>query len=267
MHFGMPTLIEIKSIESCCALCSELGLDFVEISMDMPDYQEEKLDVDELRRIAKKYDIYYTIHLEGFLDPCAFNKRVVAAYTETVLKIVDIAKQLNVPILNMHLNRGDYISLPHKKVSLYDEYKVEYLNKLTAFRDFCTSAIGGSNIKICVENCSNYDECSYIVDGLDLLLVSPVFALTFDIGHNASGGFTDEPVLIDRSSRLTHMHLHDAKSSVKRDHLTLGEGELDLLKYLDMAQMHSCRAVIEVKTIEGLRKSVQWLKERSFMNG
>lgn len=37
----MPTLIEIKSLESCAALCRELGLAFVEISMDMPEYQEE----------------------------------------------------------------------------------------------------------------------------------------------------------------------------------------------------------------------------------
>ena len=69
MQFGMPTLIELKSAEACASICHELGLNFVELSMDLPDYQADKLNVDELRRVADKYSVFYTIRLEGFLDP------------------------------------------------------------------------------------------------------------------------------------------------------------------------------------------------------
>jgi sugar phosphate isomerase/epimerase len=263
VQFGMPTLIEIKSLESCAALCRELGLSFVELSMDMPEYQPDRLDLDLLREVADKYGIYYTIHLSGFLNPCDFNSKVASAYTETALETIEIAKQLAVPIVNMHLHPGDHFTLPDKKVCLFDVYKSEYLNKLTAFRDACTAAIGGFDVQICVENCGDYGDKPYLQKGLALLLQSSVFALTFDVGHNAGAGYTDEPTIMKHADRLAHFHIHDA--SGRNNHLILGEGDMDLKKYLDLAMAHDCRAVIEIKTVEGLRKSVDWLKAKGWL--
>ena len=254
----MPTLIEIKSLENCAALCRELGLSFIELSMDMPDYQEDKLDVFQLQENAEKYGVYYTIHLEGFLDPCAFNKRAATAYTETVIRMIEIAKQLKIPLLNMHLNRGDHFTLPDRKVALYDEYSMEYTQKLIVFRNACEKAIGNTDIKICVENCGDYKDNPYLRKGLALLLESPLFAQTFDVGHNASAGYTDEPTIMKHITKLRHIHLHDA--SGRNNHMILGSGDVDLKKYLNLAEYHDCRVVLEVKTVEGLRQSVSWLK-------
>ena len=263
MQFGMPTLIELKSAEACASICRELGLKFIELSMDLPDNQADKLSVDELRRITDKYGVFYTIHLEGFLDPCVFNNRVVSAYTETVLQVIDIAKQLGVPLLNMHMNRGDHFTLPDGKVALYEVYKSEYLQKLVDFRDKCTAAIGDANIAISLENCGDYGRCGFMREGLDMLLQSPVFALCFDIGHNAAADYADEQAIMERANKLCHMHIHDARGHV--NHLPLGEGDVDLLKYLDLAKSHDCRAVLEVKTAAGLRSAVDWLTERGFI--
>jgi sugar phosphate isomerase/epimerase len=264
MQFGMPTLIETKSIESCAALCHELGLDFVELNMNLPEYQAERLDVERLGDIADKYGIYYTIHIDENLNPCDFNERVAAAYTETVLQTIEAAKQLSVPVLNMHLNNGVYFTLPTRKVFLFEEYESEYFQKLTAFRDVCTAAIGGADIKICVENGGgDFAPDSFTRKGLDLLLKSQAFALTFDIGHNASHAFADEPTIMECVNRLFHMHIHDACD--RSNHLPLGEGELDLAKYLDLARTHDCRAVLEVKTAAGCQKSVNWLKVRGYI--
>ncbi|MDR0883042.1 MAG: sugar phosphate isomerase/epimerase [Oscillospiraceae bacterium] len=257
MQFGMPTLIETKTLEENAALCHELGLSFVELNMNLPQYQADRLSVSELRRIADKYGIYYTIHLDENLNPCDFNNAVAVAYTDTVLRTIEVAKALSVPVLNMHMNAGVWFTLPDKKVFLFDEHKADYLQKLTVFRDKCTAAIGGAGIKITVENCGDYQRFPFIVDGLDLLLQSPAFALCFDIGHNASADYTDEPTIMARSERLHHMHIHDAKG--RANHLPLGEGDVDLDKYLKLAKQHNCRAVIEVKTVDGLRQSVVWL--------
>ncbi len=265
MQFGMPTLIEIKSPEACAALCRELRLAFVELNMNLPEYQADRLDADKLHQIADKYGIYYTIHLDENLNPCDFNDTVAAAYTETVLQTIELAKQLSVPILNMHLYSGVHFTLPDKKVFLFEEYGQEYLRKLTAFEDACEKAIGDANIKICVENCSGYSRAPFMIKSLDMLLKSSVFALTLDIGHNAGTGFFDEPIIMERADCLYHMHIHDAKTNEKRDHLTLGERELDLIKYLNLAKTHNCRAVIEVKTVAGLRQSVEWLKGRYYL--
>jgi len=56
------------------------------------------------------------------------------------------------------------------------------------------------------------------------------------------------------------MHIHDA--SGHKNHLKLGDGDVDLMKYLDLAKSHECRVVLEIKTVDGLRQSVYWLKER-----
>ena len=56
------------------------------------------------------------------------------------------------------------------------------------------------------------------------------------------------------------MHLHDALG--KKNHLALGTGEMDIGKYLCLAQEQSCRVVLETKTIEGLKASVRWVRDR-----
>ena len=260
IQFGMPTLIETKTLYACAELCRELGLSFIELNMNLPEYQADVLDVNHLKDIAGEFGISYTLHLDENLNPCDFNDLVSKAYVDTVISAITKAKQLSVPILNMHLNPGTHFTLPDRKVYLFDEYRDAYLRKLTTFRDACEMAIGDAGIKICIENCGDYASMPHIQNGLDLLLKSPVFALTFDVGHNAAANYTDEPTIMERSDHLRHMHLHDAIGL--SNHLVLGEGNVDLAKYLDLAKKHDCRVVLEIKTVNGLRKSVEWINRK-----
>jgi sugar phosphate isomerase/epimerase len=260
MLFGMPTLLELKSLESNVALCRSLGLDFIELNMNMPQYQINKLDIGVLAETAAQNGIHFTIHLDENLKPCDFNDKVAAAYTETVAQTIGVARRTGIPVLNMHLNSGVCVTLPDRKVFVFSEYEQEYLEKMAAFRDACESAAAGADLKICVENCGDFGDRPFLLKGLELLLQSPVFALTFDIGHNAAAGYADEPAICKHISRLRHMHLHDARG--KSNHLVLGEGDVDLMKYLKLAKARDCRVVIETKTAEALSRSVDWLRER-----
>lgn len=114
-----------------------------------------------------------------------------------------------------------------------------------------------------MENCGDFGDKPYLCKGLALLLESPAFALTFDIGHNAAADYADEPTIIKHIDRLCHIHIHDA--SGRKNHLKLGDGEVDIAKYLNLAKEHDCRVVLEVKTVYGLRQSVDWLKERGWL--
>jgi len=91
------------------------------------------------------------------------------------------------------------------------------------------------------------------------LLKSPVFALTLDVGHNHCSGYADEAWI--RQREICHMHLHDARGT-KQDHQPLGQGEMDIPAYLQLAKERECTVLLEVKTLEGLRQSVAWLRER-----
>ena len=63
---------------------------------------------------------------------------------------------------------------------------------------------------------------------------------------------------MNHSDRLHHVHLHDAQG--RKNHLALGTGEMDVEKYLSLAKEQNCCVVLETKTIEGLKQSVEWLK-------
>lgn len=257
MKYGMPTLIELPEIEDCAALCAELGLQFVEFNMNLPQYQPDTLNLLRLEQAAKKNGIFYTIHLDENMNVADFNPYVVEGYFRTLRETIGLAKRLGIPVLNMHLSRGVHFTLPDRKVFLFDQYRENYLRGITAFRDLCTDEIGNSPIKVCVENYSGYT--NFQVDALNVLLESSVFGLTLDVGHNHCTDYRDEPVIMANSDRLHHMHMHDVLG--KKDHQALGTGEVNLHKYFDLAEEKDCTVLLETKTIAGLKQSVCWKNE------
>ena len=106
IDFGMPTLIETETVESCVKLCKELGLHFIELNMNLPQYQIESIDIHQLKLIYQNENIYFTIHLDENLNVCDFNNEIANVYMKTVLSTIDIAKQLKIPVLNMHMSNG-----------------------------------------------------------------------------------------------------------------------------------------------------------------
>ena len=91
----MPTLIENRTLEDNIALCGRLGLKFIELNMNFPEYQVEALErTDELIEATDKKGIYYTIHLDENLNIADFNTLVTDAYLETVRRTIEVAKKL-----------------------------------------------------------------------------------------------------------------------------------------------------------------------------
>ena len=256
---GMPTMVEMESIASGARLCRELGLGFLELNINFPQFTLEKLDVEELKRIAKEYGIFYTLHLDDEMSIADFNPYIAEGYCRTVYEAVELAKQLGIPKLNMHMSRGAKYTLPDRVIYFFEAYEEEYLNRIRAFRDGCTQAAGDSGVMICVENTAGF--LPFQQRAVEEMLKSPAFGLTFDIGHNYCSGNMDEAWIRERADRLHHMHVHDAKDG-KKDHRTLGEGELDIPAYMKLAEECNCTVVLETKTFQALRESVAWLKEK-----
>ncbi len=256
----MPTLIETNTLDACAALCKNLDLDFIELNMNLPQYQPDKIDIPYFKELADKHGISYTIHLDENLNISDFNPYIADAYRRTVTETIELSKKLDISVINMHLSRGVYFTLPDRKVYLFSEYREQYLKSITDFRMMCENTIGDAPITICIENCDGFS--GFQKEALDMLLESPVFGLTFDIGHDHSCGGLDEAYIIENKKHLCHMHMHDALG--KKNHLALGTGELNLNKYLSLASEQNCRVVLETKTIEGLEKSVQWLRYNGY---
>lgn len=259
--YGMPALMELQTVEQHCALCARLGLSFVELNTNFPDQQLHLLDPELLRGLAQRYGIGFTIHLNDEMPVADFNPTVANGYLAAVLEAIEFAGAIHAPVINMHISEGAHYTRPDGVVYFYQAYEKDYLSGMAAFRDACQEAIGSSDIRICMENSKAY--FPFQKKALELLLESPVFALTLDIGHNHCSHYVDEGWILERRDRLAHMHIHDAKGM--QDHLPLGFGDMDLARYLTLAQEQACTAVLEVKTAEGLRQSVSQLRETGYL--
>lgn len=280
MQYGMPTLIENKTLNDNIMLCKELGLNFIELNMNFPEYQIDKLEkVTDFYKAADDAEIYYTIHLDENLNIADFNPLVRDAYLETARRTIEVAKKFvelknkygdehQSVTINMHMHHGIYITLPDRKVQMYERDFDIYMDYFKVYRDSCEKWIGETDVKIAIENTEGFRD--YEKKAIDYLLASPCFVLTWDIGHSKATGEKDVPYILERKEKLKHFHIHDGKENPPKNHLGLGDGEIDLGERLSLAKECNARCVLETKTIEALRKSVGWISDNStkpFKNG
>lgn len=264
MKFGMPTLVECSDIFECCDVANRQGLDFVEINMSFPEYQPFALSAEKLRELSKKYNLFYTIHADEMLNPFDFNDRVSRCYFEVMRETISFAKAISARIINMHLLRGVYVTLPDKVVLLNDIYSEKYLEKVGQFIKMCELEIGDSGVKIAIENVDSNTFTESQLKALGLFMKSEVFYLTLDTGHEISLGFKDAHVFEAYSEKLCHLHLHD--SDYKSAHLPLGSGALDAKAKLSSLKSGET-VLIEVKTLDGLSRSIEYLKKQNLWKG
>ena len=256
LKIGAPTMVQMESLEQGAEACRRLGLSFLELNINFPQYLLPKLKAEQLRELSRVYGIEYTLHLDDEMSIADFNPYISDGYCRTVYDAIELARELGIRKLNMHMSRGAKYTLPDRVIYFFEAYEQEYLQRIRAFREECTRRIGDAAVTICVENTSGY--LPFQRRAVELLLESPAFGLTFDIGHNYCSGNMDEEWILSHKEKLRHFHIHDCVG--KKDHCTLGTGELDAMRYIDLAKDLDCTVVVETKTLESLEKSVLWLE-------
>lgn len=259
MNFGMPTLIELEGLEANISLCNELGLDFIEINMNLPAFQAECLDAEVLNELKTKHKMYFTFHLPEDLDVGHFNKRIREANLKIVEDTIQLASRIDAPLINMHMNNGIYFTLPNRKVELYEKFEEEYLRNILASSSHINQMLKGTGVKLAIENTGIYHK-PFIRKAVEMFLEETDCYLTWDIGHDYSSGKKDEAFMLIHKERMKHMHLHDAIG--ERNHLELFTGEIDLPYFFDLAKENNCSCVVETKTIEALKNSTIRLLNR-----
>ncbi|MBP3450680.1 MAG: sugar phosphate isomerase/epimerase [Spirochaetaceae bacterium] len=273
MHFGMPTLIELNSLKENIELCKKLKLNFIELNMNIPLFSvlgiedennfELKKIIEELNFYQKEFGIYFTIHLDENFNFADSNIYIKNAYLKTLKAVIKNSKKINCPIINMHLNKGIYFTLPTEKVFLFEKYKEEFNNSLEEFIKFCNCEISDSNIFISIENTDGWTD--FEKKSIEKILMNKNFSLTFDIGHSQAIGNIDQDFILKNKSKLKHFHIHDgtlpnaATKQFGKNHLQLGTGNINLKEKIYLAKETNSRCVIETKTVESLVESVKWI--------
>jgi sugar phosphate isomerase/epimerase len=261
MKFGMPTLVECDRIKDCIDVALENGLDFIEINLSFPVYQgltEEEISA--MKRLVCENKLFFTIHADEQLNPFDFNKTVSDCYFSVMRDTIRLAKELKIPVINMHLLKGVYVTLPGKVILLTDVYKEEYIQRVKEFIAFCETEIGESDIKIAIENVDSNAFTSSQLTALEFFMKSDKFGLTLDVGHEMCLNNADTHVFEEHPGKLVHMHLHD--SNGKSAHLPVGSANVPISEKLSLLDDNST-CLIEVKTIAGLKESISYLKNEN----
>ncbi|TXT19199.1 MAG: xylose isomerase domain-containing protein [Erysipelotrichaceae bacterium] len=251
MEYGMPTLLELD-LDGNVKLALELGLSFVEINCNVPEFQVDKMDPQTFLDYTKQSGLTFTFHLDEMMSITDPNLKISEAYILSVLESIEFAKQAKIESLTLHLLSGVVFTLPDKKVYVYEKYRDYYLDRIRNFRDRVTQAIKDSKISINIENVTGF--LPHMREGIECLLESPVFGLTYDCGHNHRYDNVDWDFIQKHADRIRHMHVHDCKE--KFDHQSFGDGDLNIPSELNFAAQYATRAVIEVKNMESIIQTV-----------
>ena len=192
-------------------------------------------------------------------DIGSFYKDVRDAYIKLFLHTIKWAKNANIKLINMHIPKGSFMTLPDKKVYINEKYAELYIDNFITSLSVIAKSAHENNIIICIENSSNF-HLTYVENLLGKALELDNIYLTWDVGHDYVSNFTDREVLLKYEDKISHMHLHDANKH--GDHKALLDGDLEIMKLLDFATKKNLTVLIEVKSKEALIISKQILKEK-----
>lgn len=251
--FGMPTLIEKDSILDNVILCNELGLDFIELNMNLPYCINA--DIEELLKLKEEYDIEFTLHFPEEIDFGCFYEEIRQANIILFNNIAKWASEFGVEKINIHLNPGVHFTLPEEKVFVYDKYRDRFIEKFMDSMIRITEIASSFGIEVCVENMKIHE---FMEETFKRMLNIENLYFTWDVGHDAMSNYKMERIYLKHPHKVSHMHLHDYNGN--SDHQILFDGIIPIKERIKFAKENNLTVVIETKTEEALRKSVERLQ-------
>lgn len=260
MKLGMPALVEYTSVNELVELCLKLKLDFIELNMNLPYNFIENINPSKLKKITQDKGIEFTMHMPDDADIGTFYESVREGYVKLFSDTIDWAERAGIKLLNMHIIEGAKMTLPDRKVYIYEQYSDEFTNNFIKSIESLSKKAVEKDVIVAIENSSNFGK-AFIQKTLDRAITYPNIKLTWDTGHDAVSSFTDREYLMRNEKSIAHMHVHDFKD--KKDHQVLFEGELDIIELMNFADNKDIRALVEVKTAEALEKSIYALREKT----
>lgn len=262
MKIGMPALVEYTTLNQLVELCKKLNLNFIELNMNLPYNFIQNINPTELRKITKATNIEFTMHMPDEADLGSFYESVREGYVKLFSDTLDFAYESGLKLLNMHIVEGAKMTLPEKKVYIYEQYSDQYEHNFIKSIEELSSKAQKYNIALSIENSHNFGK-AYIQKVLDKAITYPNVQLTWDTGHDAVSNFSDKIYLMKHRDIIAHMHFHDAKG--KSDHQIPFDGELNISELINFANQQNIKMLIEVKTSEALKSSVKILRDKKMI--
>jgi sugar phosphate isomerase/epimerase len=263
---GEPAKERERRLSALRRLVEEYGLKAVELTLDFGLLYPQVMDAAFYRRMAalqRELGFTCTTHLPFlWLDLTSLNEIVRQASVESVRRAVELAQPFQVETYVLH-PWGSTTALITRVIT--DE--VMQQNLLTAVLRQADRSLA--------EICAFVEPRALCVENLEALpfdLMVPLLerhgaSICLDVGHLAWQGGGELAFLERHGERVREIHLHDAvpptpaQGKRARDHLPLGQGELDhqaLLRKLDEIGFDGC-VIVENNNEADLRESLKEL--------
>lgn len=246
MKFGMPTLVTFNNIEENVKFAKKYNLDFIELNMDLPYC----LNIEN--GSLKKYDIEFTMHISEKINISELNNNLRISYLDEAIRQINLGIKNNIKKFNLHIDSGVYFTLPDKKFFLNEKFEDIYINNLNESCKVLNDFAKKNNININFENTKIH---KFTHKAIEIINRYDYLGYTLDIGHNEKNGDKAYPKFLS-SNKIRHIHLHDYDG--KTDHLTIGQGIIDLEKYRGV--LNNNYIVIEIKVEDELTNSINYLR-------
>ncbi len=215
------------------------NVEHIEILLEYLPLEEELSFFNKLRSRYK-----FIIHAPFFdLTLLSPHKEIAEASIKTLQKAYDIGRLIKAEAITIHAGQ-----MP---MYLSEEKTLEMLEKnLSVIKS-------SASLPICIENMTEKQSIQipfpYTITHLRTIV--SFSHLTLDVGHVMKSNVDPIVVLREFSKNIYDIHLHDAING--KDHLALGEGQLDLRKFLTTLdeQNYDKFVTLEVVGKEAISKS------------
>ena len=236
MKLGMPTLVKFHSINENVEFAIKNHLDFIELNMDLP-YCFEVSHLEE-------YPIEFTMHLSEKINVADLNDYLRIAYLDEAIRQIQLGIKHHITKYNIHIDSGVYFTLPDGKNFLNEKYIDIYKKNLDSSCKVLNELAKKNHIEINFENTKVHD---FVYDAVNIIKKYDYLGFTLDIGHNEKNGNKAFP-LFQETNKIRHIHMHDYDG--KSDHLAIGSGMIDFVKYNKILKDNY--VVVEVKEANDL---------------
>jgi len=214
-----------RELRNEIAWMAELGLDFIDLTLEPPMSSVRRLDIQATRELLERHGLRVVGHTAYYLPLCSPFESLRRAAVEELKLCLQAFASLGASWMNIH---------PDAKAPLH-ERKFVIERNLQTIRELLPVA-REFNVGIMMENLPGGFNTSKQVG--ELLDPIPELGLHLDIGHAnllVERNTTDE-LLSAYGQRLQHVHLHDNKGGSADLHLPLGTGTVDIAHYVRSLQ-------------------------------
>lgn len=205
-----------RDVHDEIAWMAEMGLDFVDLTLEPPCAAAWKVDVKRIRNDIDAAGLQVVGHTAYYLPIDSPFEGIRKAAVSELVRCAEIFAEVGAKWMNIH--PGRYTPMHPRS------YFIE--RDLLSLREIC-DACCSTGVGIMVENIpGDFNTPEELGELLDPM---PDLGLHLDIGHcNLQVESNTSDALVRRyPDRIKHVHLHDNKGGYKDLHLPLGVGTMD----------------------------------------